>query len=429
MTAVDAAFVHAYEANQGKAPVVIGAGHNGHDRSDVDTHSRALAGMAKPASSVDALVAPEPITGEEWGRARLAPDCIVENQLYADVALLIAPGGTGKTTFELYESICIALDLPLWGRVVFRHGRVVILTAEDTREILIARLREIAAAMSLSDQHIALLFDRIRILDVSDAPLKLTEVYNDVVITSTNVDRLIASLRGLKPSMIVIDPAISFGVGEARVNDAEQALIVAGRKLRNALNCTIQYIHHTGKGNARDKAVDQYAGRGGSTFPDGCRMVRILSPLTAAEWNKETGQQLTEGESGFRLALPKLSYCPPQPDIFIRRTGFLFKQVFPAGTSQPALRDANADMIHRLLASELALGHKHSKNSLEGAADLTKDNLTRVELRAAVDWLLACGRVVEAINDAGGKGGLRKYLHPIIASPNYSGDPIEKDDE
>jgi RecA-family ATPase len=41
-------------------------------------------------------------------------------------------------------------------------------------------------------------------------------------------------------------------------------------------NCCVRYIHHSGKQNGRDKATDQYAGRGGSAFADGCRMVHVL---------------------------------------------------------------------------------------------------------------------------------------------------------
>lgn len=52
----------------------------------------------------------------------------------------VAPGGTGKTTLILYEAICIALGLPLYGLEVKKPGPVLILTAEDSREMLLYRL-------------------------------------------------------------------------------------------------------------------------------------------------------------------------------------------------------------------------------------------------------------------------------------------------
>ncbi|MGD9662809.1 MAG: toprim domain-containing protein [Porticoccaceae bacterium] len=46
------------------------------------------------------------ITLKEWTTARLSPDCIVKDYMYADLLTTVAPGGTGKTTsyfrFDLF---------------------------------------------------------------------------------------------------------------------------------------------------------------------------------------------------------------------------------------------------------------------------------------------------------------------------------------
>jgi RecA-family ATPase len=77
----------------------------------------------------------------------ISPDCIVEGYLYADVAVKVAPGSTGKTTQELFEAAHIVLGRTLYGRRVLKPGRVLILTAEDSREMLVARLQRICAAL------------------------------------------------------------------------------------------------------------------------------------------------------------------------------------------------------------------------------------------------------------------------------------------
>ncbi|MEA3641516.1 MAG: DnaB-like helicase N-terminal domain-containing protein, partial [Lamprobacter sp.] len=79
----------------------------------------------------------------EIARATLAPRCIVDRYLYADVAQVVAPGGTGKTTMLLYEAAMIALGTPLWGLRIEQPGWTLFVTAEDRRERLLARLREI----------------------------------------------------------------------------------------------------------------------------------------------------------------------------------------------------------------------------------------------------------------------------------------------
>ena len=133
---------------------------------------------------------PPAISDQEWVLARSAPDCIVESYLYADVGVLFAPGGVGKTTLVLYESVCIALGLPLYDLEVKKSGPVMILTAEDSREMLIARLRAICAAMELSYQQTRTVRERVQISDVTGSGLRLTRVIDDVVLPTASVDEI-----------------------------------------------------------------------------------------------------------------------------------------------------------------------------------------------------------------------------------------------
>jgi|CXWL01.1.fsa_nt_gi RecA-family ATPase len=356
-----------------------------------------------------AFPSPQIISALEWHSARSTPDCIVENLLFADVAVFIAPGGMGKTTLKLFEAIHIVLGLSLYGLTVHKSGAVVIITSEDSRAMLVARLRSIATSMILSPEQIAIVMQRILIVDVSGNGFKLTEVRGDVVRPSAGVDEIIETCRNINPVLIVIDPAVSFGVGESRVNDAEQGLIEAARKLRSALNCCVQFIHHSGKQNARDKAVDQYAGRGGSAFADGARMVHVLQSLTPDEWRTETGTELLIGETGLRLARPKMSYCAPVGDILIRRAGYGFTHVVRVTSSKHAQLDTAANRLWELLVEELAAGRYHSRNSIQSL----DTGLKRADLRASIDWLIASNRIESRDVPNAGKNGRRDYLHPI----------------
>lgn len=372
-------------------------------------------------SSTTAFPIPAPITLDEWSRARPTPDCIVQDYLFADVACVIAPGSMGKTTLKLYEAIRIVLGLPLYGLKVLKPGPVVFITAEDSRELLVARLRLIAQAMMLTEEQMAIVRESVLIDDVSGNGFRLTKVVSEVVMPSGSVDWIVAACRTIQPVLIVIDPAVSFGVGESRVNDAEQGLVEAARKLRAALNCCVQYIHHTGKQNARDKAVDQYAGRGGSAFADGSRMVHVLQNLTPKEWRDETGTDLLTGETGLRLARPKMSYCPPQADILIRRIGYRFTHAERVATSKQARVETAANQVWQFLNFEWGKGLFHTKHTLE-SQDI---GLSRREIRAAVNLLTASLRIEPRPIPILGKGGRYEYLHPI-ASPNPNGEPTEK---
>lgn len=357
---------------------------------------------------------PDPISDNEFEAANLAPPCIVENYLFADVAVLVAPGGTGKTTLTLYEAIHIVLARSLFGLRIHKPGPVLILTAEDSREMLVARARALAGAMNLSADERAKLQRDLRISDVSGEALKLTLIVGDVVMPAPMVDDIIEQARPLAPVLVNIDPAVSFGVGEARVNDAEQGLIEAARRIRRELGCCVRYVHHSGKQNARDAAIDQYAGRGGSALPDGARMVAVLQPMKPDAWASQTGASLLDGETGMVLARPKLSYAPPQPDILISRRGYTFTHTSRFEVSKAETLAAHCDQIVRFLESELAEDRRHTQNSLAAQAGIL--NMSRDAVRDAVHTLLARNRV-EQVLLPGVQRGPRTYLRPVAARP------------
>lgn len=364
----------------------------------------------------NAITAPA-ITQSELDAARMTPDCIVERMFYADVGCLVAPGGAGKTTLMQYIAMNITLERDVFGETVRKRGRVLILTAEDSRQILVARLR--ACMDGLTEAERATVRDGVRIADVSGLGIKLTDTIGDVVLPSERtIDALLELCRQLTPVLIVIDPAISFGVGESRVNDAEQGLIEAARRLRNELNCCVLYVHHSGKANARERTLDQYSGRGGSAFADGSRMVLVLQNLPPDEFENATGQRLIDGETGLILARPKMSYCVPPGDIYIRRTGYAFERVNSAPASKAAKTESQAEQVWLLLAHELKAGRRHSKHTIEQA---DAGNLKRGEIRTALAWLEAAGRV--ELRDMPGviQRGKRQYLHPV-ASPTQTGE-------
>lgn len=281
-----------------------------------------------------------------------------------------------------------------------------------------ARLRVVMQAMGLDDAERTIVMNGIRIADVSGIGFKLTLVDNDVVILSGHVNEIIDACADFHPVLIVIDPAVSFGVGESRVNDAEQGLIEAARKLRNSLNCAVIYIHHTGKANAREKNLDQYSGRSGSAFADGSRMVHVLQNLTPAEWQEATGETLADDETGLILARPKMSYCPSVRGLYIRRKGYVFTRVEPASTSKSAKTESNANQIHQFLTYELTQGRYHTKNSIDL---VDAGTMSRSEKRAVLSSLEVSGRVEVRERPNAGQRGARQYLHPVV-SPDASGE-------
>lgn len=348
-----------------------------------------------------------PISEEEWYSSSASPICIVENWFYEDVGVFVAPGGTGKTTLILFEAVHIVLGMPLFGHRVINPGPVLILTAEDSREGLVARLRFICSQLRLSDEEISKVRQEVIITDVSGKGFKLTTVERDTVVPSRNAERFIRAAAKMHPALVVIDPAVSFGIGESRVNDAEQGLIDAARRIRNELRCGVVYVHHTGKANARDKTLDQYSGRGGSAFADGSRMVHILQSVSSQDWLKATGDELQDGEFGFVLARPKISYATPQPHLYLKRKGHIFTRYDHSEDKTVALH-ANAEKVWRFLKDEISEGRRHSGRKLEEL-----ELMPQKALRGAIAQLMDEGRLERSSMTTTGRGGSHSYLRPI----------------
>jgi len=375
------------------------------------------------ASDIGALLATLPATDEggrpppfkpfsesELGTARLSPKCIVDNYLYSDLAVVCAAGGTGKTTLLIFEAIHIALGRDLWGCRVMNPGKTLFVTAEDSRELFAARQREIMDAMNLSDGERRIVLESIAVWDVSGAMARLAELDQGGNIRLTGLaDDIVDAYRDAGLVQIVFDPAISFGPGERLVNDGEQAVVTACRRIFRGLDCCVRLVHHTGKANARNGALDQYASRGGTALPDGCRMVTVLSPVSETAQNPPDGFRLLPGESGFVMARPKLSYCPPQPNVWIRRRGWTFDYFADVRRTTDETLARDSERLAEFVKDEALHGRKHTARTLDGLID--KIGLPRTRMRAALANLQVCGRIFERdFPDSERRGKRKTYL-------------------
>jgi regulatory protein RepA len=358
------------------------------------------------------------ITEDELTRAELTPKCIVENHLYADLAQRVAPGGTGKTTLTLWEAIHIVLGIDLYGCKVVTPGWVLIITAEDRRERLVARLRLIMDAMELSATQRAKVLRGVLPWDVTGEQAKLVQEMDGNLMLTKLPDQIIEAYSDDPPVLVEIDPLVSFGAAEQRVNDNEQALVSAARRIIKGLDCCVRFTHHTGKANAREKSIDQYAGRGGSALPDGSRMTVVLQAWAPTDQGPKPPETLEiEPTSSVTIyARPKLSYCPPNlPLIWIKRDGYVFAWATDIQRAPEAVKMERADQLIRFIQSELRAERYHTKNSIrEQTVTL---GMSQRQIREAVEELFVSSRLMMRPMPESLRHGRRTdYLCPIEAS-------------
>jgi RecA-family ATPase len=365
------------------------------------------------SAQLDPLRNPVPVTRVSMHTARRGRPEIVEGMYFADVGHIAAPGSTGKTTVLLYHCIQIAIGGIIFGHEVLQSGPVVYVTAEDDAESIQYRLGQMCKELELTNDDIDLVCGNVQIIDATGHSAKLTTVEKEVIVPSSRANTLIGTLKVIDPVMVFIDPLVSFGVGESRVNDAEQGMIEVGRRIVKQVGCGVIFVHHTGKANARESTLDQYSGRGGSALADGSRMVFVLQPLSPDKWTEATGDVLMEGETALVFASPKLTWCPPQPHIYIKRNGFTFIHFDHSGGEEgaQAVIERNAAKILQFLREGWPKDERHTAKTLEA----TKVVKPRDALRQAVEHLVVQGKVVEEPLNIG-HGRPKKLLRPVDRS-------------
>jgi RecA-family ATPase len=360
------------------------------------------------------------ISEQELECADLAPRCIVEGYLYADVAVIVAPGGVGKTTLLLHEATCIALGRPVYGMKTLAAGWSLFVTKEDERERLVAREREIIKGIDLSGEEKRTVLRSVLPWDVTGTFTKLTRVNGGNFEATDLADEIVRQYKDDPPVMIVFDPLVSFGADENSVNTNEQAIVDAVRRIVRGLHCCVRLVHHTGQAVARDKTSDQYSGRGGSALSDGARMVAVMH-----KWKPGSGgtppPSLGAGPDDDVLMLdrPKLSYARPHLQrIWLRRNFYTFQHAVEHHVPSEQAAAAHAAQVMRFLVSELKRERYYTRNDLEKKREGSLQ-MTRSELRVAITDLEVSGRVCSADLPEHLKQGARKNY---LAVRNFAGD-------
>jgi len=399
-------------------------GNDPNDFRDVPDYMEKLAPVESESSGKKQLMPFPPVaslitTEEEMQAAKLAPKCIAKDYIYANLRSVIAAGGTGKTTLCLHESVMISLGRDVWGCKVHNPGWTLFVSAEDERERLIALKRSIIDELELDKKERATAIKSLVFWDVTGKNYRLAEGDDAGGISPSELaQNVINGCKESPPVNVIFDPMISFGVDEGRVNVNEQAIIVAARHIVNGLGCCVTLIHHTGKGNARDKTRDQYSGRGGSALPDGSRMVHVINSQPVDSKDRPAGCTQKWGKLTV-ITRAKMTYSKPGlPDIWIERKNYSFQHHIAISLTAEQKSKAREDQLHRFIESNRNADPpvRFTKSELEGSLEVL--GMSRSHLREALAGLTSKRRVeLEEVDRAQGAAGRARVVYAVIPPP------------
>ena len=206
------------------------------------------------------------------------------------VAMLVAPGGTGKTAAALQLACAVAgggtwLDtFPVNPNAI---GPVAVLLGEEDRDSMRRRLWRIANETGNAGE-----WDR----DAARRHLRLVSTHGKAASLldpegkpTGEADALQATLRTVGEavggwSLIVLDPAARFLGPEAEKDNAAATRFIELLERMEQLpgRPTVLFCHHTNKGALSGK-TDQGAARGSSALTDGCRWQANLERVSRTQ--------------------------------------------------------------------------------------------------------------------------------------------------
>lgn len=220
------------------------------------------------------------------------------------VSATIAPGGIGKSSLTIIEALAMATRRPLLNIHPPEPLKVWLWNGEDPLEEIQRRIAASCLYYGIQREDIAgrLFTDSGRERELIIA----TESRTGTIIAKPLVEKLIATIIGLKIDVLIIDPFVaSHRVSE---NDnmaidlvAKQWGIVAERA-----NCAIELVHHARKTAGHEVTVEH--ARGASSLISAARSVRALNGMTEEE-GKKVG--IFQPRLYFRSENGKANLAPP----------------------------------------------------------------------------------------------------------------------
>lgn len=228
--------------------------------------------------------------------------------LRGTVAVIVAPGATGKSALTVGMALALATGRPLLGKEV--HGgprRVWLYNLEDAREELD---RSIAAAAWAHGIRCEDAGDRLFVdSGLTDAGLcTAVTTRQGFTILQPVFDAIVAELNARRIDCIIVDPFVSSHQVSENDNGAIDAVAKAWARVAAAADCAIVLVHHTSKAAGMEVTVDR--ARGASALTNAARSVLTLNRMTSEEGQ---GFGIVAGEERryFRTYDDKNNRAPP----------------------------------------------------------------------------------------------------------------------
>jgi hypothetical protein len=214
------------------------------------------------------------------------------------VTATLAPGGLGKTSLCLAESIAITILRPLLGVQPCERVNSWYWNGEDPREEMERRMAAIFQHFEIKPEE---LDGRFFLDSGHDLPIKIAEMNGSrVAIASGTEDEIAQQLIANKIALLQIDPFVSCHSVPENDNGAIDAVTKTWGRIAHKAQCAISLVHHVRKGARGQEEWTVEDGRGAIALINAARFGRVLNPMSENE-AKSAGIDLKSRREFFRV--------------------------------------------------------------------------------------------------------------------------------
>jgi RecA-family ATPase len=204
----------------------------------------------------------------------------------------VAPGGLGKSSLVIAETICMCTGRELLGVTVYQPIKVLYWCGEDPQD-------ELEKRFSATMQHYDVTKEDLagRLWVVSGRELGFNFAYQDhqdAKLNDEDIKAIREMIRELDIDLLILDPMASIHSISENSNNEMTMLLDALRDIADKEKCGIEIVHHSTK-QARQQGgvMGAEQARGASAITDAARSVRALSALSKTD-REEAGMTVEE---------------------------------------------------------------------------------------------------------------------------------------
>ncbi|ASJ91262.1 AAA family ATPase [Porphyrobacter sp. CACIAM 03H1] len=225
-----------------------------------------------------------------------------------ELSAMIAPGGVGKTTFEVGLALSLASGKDLFDRGLPEGPRRVWFwnLEDDAQELA----RQFAAA-ALHHQIGASDIDGRLFVDGLDQKLcTAIETADGAQILEPVYEAVTRELRRRKIDVLKIDPFVSSHAVNENDNGKIDAIAKRWKRVAQDCDCAILLVHHSRKTGGN--AVTAEDSRGASSLSGAVRTVLTLNPMSEEEGNRYGITEKADRRTIIRVDNGKSNRAPPE---------------------------------------------------------------------------------------------------------------------